>query len=193
MLTMLDLVNELEVGQVIKHLKALNENPNHKAFVAGGWLRDVLNGVTPKDIDIFVVGENLTLDNVKSLNPTQFSMVRTMHNSGNSNFRDDVIGVNQFPEHGVDVICMRVNTVEQVVENFDVSICQIAGVLNGDHIDVYATDDYLDWGRKHVIYQYTDIPTTDNHLDRVRAKYNVELTEATSKPVSLIKIGELHG
>lgn len=165
------------------------------AFVAGGWVRDKMNCVEPKDVDIFVVGNGVSVESVKSINLDYFGITQTFGNSegsGNSGMRDDVIGVLKYDDIDVDIVVMRSTTVDGVVSNFDVSICQVVGLLEGDKISVYATDDYLDWGRKDVIYQYIDILTTQRHLDRVRVKYDVELTPVDSRVQPLIKIGELY-
>lgn len=193
-LNALKMTDTMSVGKVINHLQKLNTN-GVTAFVAGGWVRDYMNAVKPKDIDIFVVGNGVTVDELKSIDIDYFGITRTFGNSessGNSGMREDVVGVVKYDDLDVDIVVMKAPTMEDVVNNFDVSICQIVGVLEGDTISVYATDDYLDWGRKGVIYHYTDIPTTENHLERVRKKYNVELTEILARKMPLVKIGELY-
>ena len=48
-------VNRPHKEEVIELLNKLNKGCNgFKAYVAGGWLRDIDNGIDPKDADIFI-------------------------------------------------------------------------------------------------------------------------------------------
>lgn len=176
----------------LKLLKALNSQPGINAVVAGGWVRDKNNGIEPKDIDIFVMNGNrsfvsYTMEREGFYHDTP----RYYGNYEECDMRDDVEGVLKYKDYDLDIIFMEQDDVEDVILNFDVSVCQIWAQLEGDELVVYATQDYLDWIEKGIVYQYTDIPTTEDHLDRVREKFDVELTPKLSGDMVVVKLGVL--
>lgn len=152
-------------------------------IVAGGWIRDKLNGVEPKDLDIFVLGEpDRHHVEVTMMNCDFHTWNDTPHYYGNyenNDMRDDVVGVTKYKERDLDIIIMKQDSPIEVISNFDVSVCQLYGVLNDGKIDVYATADYMEFLDNGTIYEYTNIPTSEDHLDRVRAKYGKDLTPKT--------------
>lgn len=176
----------------VKLLKSLNKQPGIDAVVAGGWVRDKLNGLEPKDIDIFVMDGNqqfvkYTMEREGFFHDTP----RYYGNYENCDMRDDVEGVLKYKDYDLDIIFMEQLDIEEVVENFDVSVCQVWAVLEGDDLVMYASKDFMDWKEKGIIYQYTDIPTTEDHLNRVREKYDVELTPKLSGDMEVVKLGVL--
>lgn len=167
--------------EVLRDLK----NCGYEAYVAGGFIRDILNGIAPKDVDVFITGQVDGSVSAKVLQRQHGG--RWFRNYGDMDMRDDVHGVLKVDDT-LDIIMMESfkpnatligpNTYDiyDTVKNFDVSICGCFGKLVGDGLEVYVTDDYLDWKDKGIIYHYTNIMTTQNHLDRIKNKFNVELT-----------------
>ena len=166
------------------------------AFVAGGWVRDMFFGIEPKDIDIFVnkgstaVSERVNVEHI--LNSYQYaSNGKWYPNYEHNDMRDDVEGVIKYVSSGLDIVLMKTDTIEDVISNFDVSICQIYAKLIDGKLMMFASKDFMDWGSRKLIYQYTDIPTSDSHLERVRAKFNTELVGKKSGGMVMMEIGEL--
>lgn len=182
------------IDTVTTILKRLNDY-SIPGFVAGGWIRDMVNGIEPKDIDIFVPNGYETFHRqIRScLMYEVIEHPRYYPNYQDFDMRDDVIGVLKYKQSDIDIIIMDHHSVEDIIFNFDVSVCQIYGKLGDSGIDVFASEDYLDWVQRGIIYKYTDIPTTENHLERVRSKFNVELTPKTSDQIkrTISHIGEL--
>lgn len=173
-------------------LSIINRRNSGKAVVAGGWVRDKLNGIEPKDMDIFVMSGNRDLiEHDLELNGF-YGNARYFGNYENCDMRDDVEGVLQYHRLGMDIVFMEQFDIEEVVENFDVSVCQIWAELEDDSLVVYASRDYMDYKERGIIYQYSDIPTTDDHLNRIRAKYGTELTQIKSHEVERVRIGVLN-
>jgi len=149
------------------------------AYLAGGWLRDQDNGIETKDVDIFLTGSD---------HGVRWKVEDMLHydssyygNYNKCDMRDDVIGVLKSEKQGVDVILMEQESIVDIIDNFDTSICQIYGELVDSKLKVYASKEYLDWKDKGIIYAYIDIPTSQDHLDRVEAKFNVKMTPIDSK------------
>ncbi len=165
------------------------------AIVAGGWIRDKLNGVEPNDLDIFVLGNPDRYEVEQAVSYCDFHQwndcPKYYGNYNDCDMRDDVVGVAKYKERDLDIIIMKQRCPIEVISNFDVSVCQLYGILNGDKIDVYASSDYMDFLNDGTVYEYTNIPTSEDHLDRVRAKYKTELTPKVIVPENVVvqKIG----
>jgi hypothetical protein len=105
-----------------------------------------------------------------------------------SNMREDVIGVKKYYCSDLDFVFMEVNEWEKVTENFDVSVCQIMCRLEKGRLNVYASDSYMAHRRgTGDIVRFYPITTSDNHIDRIKAKFGkvvgVHTTDATLKLV----------
>ena len=139
------------------------------AAICGGWIRDIDNNITPKDIDICVLG--VTEDS----NPDIIIEGETgtcFPNYGGMNMRDDVACVIKYYNTDVDIIIMKPDTWEEVTGNFDVSICQIICKLDDDDVmHVFASDSYLGYKKGGPILRFLTIPTCDSHVQRVRDKF----------------------
>lgn len=164
------------VEGIIEFIESLKAK-GMKGFLAGGWLRDQDNGIDTKDVDIFIVDAD---DSTRWDVSPMISYTKYYGNYGECEMRDDVVGVLQSEKNGVDVVMMEQDCIVEIINNFDVSICQIYGEVIDGKLEVYASKEYLDWKEKGIIYQYTDIPTSQDHIDRVEAKFNVKLTPINS-------------
>lgn len=157
----IDLLSKLNTGGV-------------SAYVAGGWLRDIDNGIIPKDADIFVcpsyqveVPCEVIYAVTRDFEP---GVVRTFHpNYEGGQMREDVDYVIKYGK-SYDVVVMKSN-IEDVIRNFDVSICQIYGYFNGDDIKVRVSNEYLEYKKNNVIFQYVNVKTTDDHTNRIKSKF----------------------
>lgn len=192
--------NVMTFDEVVCVLETLNELDNCEACIAGGWLRDKLNGVQPKDVDVFVCGEITRGEIENSLffkyigSPSLMLTPKYYGNYEECDMRDDVVGVLKYEKVNLDIIRMSSKNVEDIIDNFDVSVCQIYGKLNElGQIDVYVSRQYMDWVDHGIIYHYTNIPTSESHLNRVREKYNVDLTPVKYKhgQMEVVKIGTI--
>ena len=158
-----------------------------KAFVAGGYVRDKLLGKETKDIDIFVLQDytrywSTVLD--------MFGMkdrARVIGNYGDMCFREDVEVLIKVDNLNLDILHMKSETIEDVLINFDTSICQCYGVVEDGRLVYYVSEDFMDYINNNIVYKYTNIPTTDDHLKRVKAKIGVEFTDKVSESIELIK------
>jgi hypothetical protein len=137
------------------------------AFIGGGYVRDTLLNVTPKDIDVFVLGHNdLTLA------PYGYDWPSHLGGSGD-NLREDVIGIEKYENKDLDIIYLSQDSYVRACNNFDLSICQCYGILSEDEssIDFYVSEDFEEFQKNNIIYQYSNIKTTQSHIDRVKEKY----------------------
>lgn len=176
-------------------IEALKEVERHgfKAIIAGGWLRDRLNGVEAKDLDIFVLGVHNREDFPFSQQSyvALYDDMRYFGRYDDSVMREDVLGVLKYKSKMIDHVLMKTYTAREVIYNFDVSVCQIWAELEGDRLKVYATQDYMDYVNYGIIYVYTNIPTCESHLERVRLKYNTELIPSTFNNSPIVDMGYL--
>ena len=179
-------------------LREINNIPGTQAYVAGGWVRDKLNGFEPKDIDIFVTGVSTHTEVRNRLMYAPGYFLEAPKYYGNyqeCDMREDVRGVLKYKDSELDIIFMSQLDIVHVIDNFDVSVCQVYGELNEDgEIDVYASKQYLDWIERGIIYRYTNVLTTQDHLDRVQHKFNTELTpiELEQGQLEVVKIGTIY-
>jgi len=150
----------------------------YRAYIAGGYLRDLDNSITPKDVDIFVVGctTDQVLDNILSISRTIVNTAYPCKNYGG--MRDDVLGFIKM--ESMDIICMKSTTIESVVLNFDASLCHIYSTIEGD---VYISQDYAEYVKHGKWFMYNDIITTYSHGARIVDKYGPYST----KPMTLTK------
>jgi len=191
--SLLDIVfhPEITVGDCVEILQHLSDR-GVTAFVAGGWLRDKDQGLSPKDLDIFILNPGgRCIKNIR-VGDAILGSHDLFPNYPESPMRSDVEYVMKYPNHDIDFIVMHSQTIHDVIEHFDLSICQIWGVLVDGHIDVYASKHYNEWNNNKIIYRYTDIPTCDAHLNRVKRKFGVEFTKVVSGDFEAVKIGELN-
>ena len=163
------------------------------AFVAGGYVRDAILNKPQKDIDMFVIGDfdENKIDTAHSIKPNRWGLLTKPYykikNYSNMNIREDVLEIYKFDDLNIDVMVMNCSTIEQVLGNFDLSICQCACVLEGDELVYKVSEDFLDYIKSGTIYRYIDIDTHDNHLDRMKDKFGVDsFTEVNSKPIKLM-------
>lgn len=177
-----------DVDGIIKYLEDL-ESKGITGYLAGGWLRDNDNNIPTKDVDIFITNSD---------HDTRFEIEDMLHykakyhgNYGDSDMRDDVVGVVCSERQGVDVVLMEQDSIVDIIDNFDVSICQIYAELVDGKLEVYASKEYLDWKEKGIIYSYTNIPTSQDHIDRVEAKFKVELTpiDSNKNKIEMVHVG----
>ena len=168
--------------------------------VAGGWLRDIDNGFAPKDIDVFVLDEchNLAIEQELPGDYYWYLNYGAM--------RDDVVGVlkqvqfdldpfmnpdSEYPNM-IDVVMMKSDSWNAVTANFDVSVCQILCKLEGEELVVYASKSYNKFKEGGRIKRFLEVPTCDNHIARVREKFNQPMQQVqTGTDSSLVRIGVL--
>ena len=154
------------------------------AAICGGWLRDIDNNIKPKDIDIFVIGdikyeEVFNPDTVKDIDGHWYGRYE------GSNMRDDVNGVLKLDNNTLDVIFMKQKSWEEVLGNFDVSVCQILCKLDNDNnMKVYCSDSYLEFKKTGKPVRFMQVDTCDGHINRIRKKfgsisYNYESTDSS--------------
>lgn len=133
------------------------------AIVAGGAVRDLALGITPKDIDIFApvedYGAMMTL--VEKLNDTGLGFVLSMidmeaaANSGEVTATEyaawgrgegELIGVaeGQFGKHDVNIVCRKAHntSVTALINSFDVGLCQAAylGGFEYEYTEAFVSD-----------------------------------------------------
>lgn len=153
------------------------------AFIAGGWARDTILGKEPKDMDVFVLN-NLSTNKLDEVFDSHCTII---HNSQYLKMRDEVIALYKYDNLNLDVLLMSNPTIEYVLENFDVSICQAICVLENDKLVYKVSKDFMDYINNRIIYRYTNIPTSDDHLYRVKRKFNItDFVEKESGKVVLI-------
>lgn len=192
------------IKQELKRLEQCNED----VFLAGGCIRDYYFNKPIKDYDIFVLNKNnyceLELHSIYDKNNLTFHTSKFYRNYEDGVMRDDVHGVYQKINWDldfsitldVDYIVMRSSSIEETIFNFDTSICQCYGVLEGDELVYYASEDFLEYERNNVIYFYPDIETCDGHIARVKKKFpNAIYKEKLSKDINrgIVKIGINNG
>lgn len=167
-------VNRPHKEEVIELLNKLNKGCNgFKAYVAGGWLRDIDNGIDPKDADIFIcptqeeeIPHELVYDLTRNF---KTETIRSFHpNYEGGQMREDVSYVIKCDVYDMVVMHTRI---EETIRNFDVSICQIYGFVEDGEIKCVNTRQYDDYKLNNIIWQYDDIKTTDNHIERVKEKF----------------------
>ena len=135
----LDLKVNAEVGSIM----ALISSVAPSAVLAGGYLRDLATGVTPKDLDVFVSEEDYFA-------ATDYLYREGYHctkhlNSGYVCLPAEVDAISDFthPDPSlipVNLVGLRGNlTMDQHVARFDFGICQI-GYRNGE---VFVTDAFM--------------------------------------------------
>lgn len=152
------------------------------AFVSGGFVRDTILGKPIKDIDVFVLhGKRYKFESIDTvlpdvsannlMLPLKYGNYRTIGGSG-TNIREDVLNIEQYPYSQVDVIYLNHITPENACYNFDCSICQCYAILNDNgELEIRVSKDFMDYVNNNIIYLYSDIQTTDSHIDRVKNKY----------------------
>lgn len=163
-----ELINMKETAiEVLKHAKRQGVT----AFIGGGFVRDTLLKREPKDIDIFV----LSCSPFFKLFNLPYSVYGSHTSSGGSgdNLREDVTMVEKYEMSDLDIIYLDQPTIESACYNFDMSICQCYAILSEDESDLvyYVTSDWFSYYTDKIIYQYSNIQTTESHVERVKQKY----------------------
>lgn len=192
---------DARLGEVKDILIKLH-NLGLKAYVAGGFVRDYLNGITPKDIDVFVIGNVHQDDYLKQELLNTFGVGKWYKNYNTMDMRDDVISLLKIDSIDLDIIFMKYYKGDNIfyldkysiidtIRNFDVSLCQCYIQLNNGELEFYVSEDYMDWKNNKICYRYIDVETTDNHLDRVKAKFGIDsfVEKCKNKDLKVVKVG----
>ena len=161
------------------------------AYLAGGCVRDylLLPGTKAKDYDIFISN---TLGNGTYVNTSLFGQGYRVSDDFISNkTRDEVLAVDKYDHVNVDVILMDKSTVEGMIATFDSSICQVWLEVVDGHTVVMCSPDFLHYLVTGDWILYTDIETSQSHVDRLIAKFGVHSIEMESSTFSGIKLGRL--
>ncbi len=162
--------------EVIETLTKLLKSLGYKAIVGGGWIRDVLNGVEPRDIDIFLLNESseeaIDEELIKGLHRFGTS-TKTIRKYGNCKMREDVNFVIKCSEFNADIISVK-GDIYETISSFDTSICQVFGYVVCGKLYVFSSDDYQCWKSDNVVLRYEDLDTRDDHLDRLSRKYKFD-------------------
>lgn len=180
------------------------------ACVAGGWGRDILLGVAPKDIDVFVSPLYLSLETeeVVKLQVTAKDMQEVFQEKSEvvvldadylteSNIRSDVEALIKFEL--VDIICMK-TSLQETISNFDCSVCQCCVILTeaGD-LEFTVSEDFLEFLKSGVIYTYSHTPVREDHKLRLSMKYPSAIWKEKDAPsenyfgVGVIRAEDIHG
>lgn len=98
--------------QVLPQFSALH----HNSYIAGGWPRDMYLGCKPKDIDVWELG---IVDTIwRDLHSDE--LLKGRNYTGGCG----ILGIKQI--EGCDNIFVSFQTIEELLNDFDLSICQIA-------------------------------------------------------------------
>ncbi len=174
---------EEDKATIKKVLTTLNRYFNrvgstNRAYVAGGWLRDYLLGVEPKDIDIFIASPSKAPFSTSSYTSNvlfdhygwKVNCHLTSEYVENSSLREEVDYLLKYTSEDVDVIGMKTGLFE-FLNNFDMSICQVYGELVDGEIKIYASKEFTDFKKDKIIHQYEHILQREDHVARVVEKY----------------------
>lgn len=171
---------KMEQKEVILDVLAKAKQQGVNAFLGGGWVRDTLLGKTPKDVDIFVLGEQSTF-------LTKYFPKHVTHHpldvgasygksvdyggSGDS-IREDVDKIEKYDIGDLDIIYMKHSTILSACSSFDSSICQCYAILDEEgNLCYYVSDDFKEYEDNNTIYFYSDIQTTEGHIERIKSKF----------------------
>lgn len=193
-------------------LSATEQATECQAAICGGYLRDLDHGIESKDIDIFLLAQEVddichtvlepldlflqagglvatSFEDENGL-PTRSPQVFFNSASG-SNMRDDVIGVKKYYEEELDFVVMQADNWPQITKNFDVSICQIVCRLEEGKLNIYASDSYMAHKKgEGEILRFYPVPTCDSHVARIKAKFG-KVTGVYTTDDTLNLVGEL--
>lgn len=163
-----------QLDTIFRVLEIFDDNGFPEVFVGGGWVRDVVSGVTPRDIDIFVKDYHIDNDPHMEdvLRGAFWCDPKYMPNYENSSFREDVNFVLNIPSHEVDIISVK-GDMRETISKFDTSICQIAAKLVDGELVVSCTKDFESWANDGEIYRYVDLVTREAHLDKIKDKFGI--------------------
>lgn len=161
------------------------KNLGMDAVVAGGYVRDNILGKNIKDVDYFILNcEERERDIELELSDIESEY----DNYGNMNVRDDVLKIIKTKD-GDDYICMK-DDLHSTLRNFDCSICQACIFVDArDNLQVRVSKDFMDYILSNTIYFYSDIKTSESHIERVRDKFpNAVYKDKESEEVRFIPL-----
>lgn len=173
-------------------------------FIGGGWVRDVLFGIIPKDIDVFLAYRTDNFAYEPTNLPNNFKM-KVCLNADYGAFRDGVLYLEKFEDiyandttdvgTTVDILHMLSSgvvsnsAINDIVSGFDCSICQVYAkveligdmISSQDGLCFYVSSHFLEGYKNRVIYHYEDIPVREDHRDRMIAKFPDYTWESKTK------------
>lgn len=159
------------------------------AVLAGGCLRDLWNGIKPKDVDVFIPVQLVTetIDNpfgpafteqsypieqyeekLQQLFPTAECIAQAFYGRGNAELERTILSVWHVTHNGIEYdIIFIADAVD--ITTFDINICQISC----DGTDLFYTDDFVHGTVKREL-KVMNINRTDRNmkrLERMKLKY----------------------
>jgi len=175
-------LNQKYVGNPEVLLQGLKKK-NLDAYIAGGYTRDAILNRSPKDLDIFIVNsDNYTkedLEQIYTAENSPFSGCRFFPNYLDSHLRDDVFCVYKDDVNCIDYIIMNTTTIEEVIFNFDASICQCYAKLEDGKLNYYVSGRFKHYQQTGIIEVYTDVPSTEDHIERLKSKFPKAILQKT--------------
>lgn len=168
-----------QVCEIMKHIEDISDD-TVKLYVAGGYLRDTMNGLPPKDVDIMVVpnkGESVDAWDMSGiLGCTEFHVRKEWLEE--CQYMSDmqkrgVVGLIMGEYNGVEVQFILYDdymTQEQVTHDMDINICQIT--MDSDS-NVVESDNFVAGFANNEItlhHEYSE-KRKQSRIDRMVAKY----------------------
>lgn len=168
-----------QVRQILEHVEK-ESNGDFKCYVSGGYLRDIMNGITPKDVDVMVIPtiedffEWHDLEEV--LDSTEFHCERSL--------RDECKYMSDMKERGVCglflgeynsvevqfILYNNVLTQQELTEDMDINICQISMASDGTIVE---SDNFVEGfaTNKLTIHHEYDEARAEKRIERMIEKY----------------------
>lgn len=194
------LMLNLDIPQAYQDMLLAVRQVFPSAIIAGGSLRDLHYGKTPKDVDIFIHGGgsfdmdmlDADLEELYKVIGKPVDIFEQDIEYGSNNSRDVVLILKYLiDEVAYDIIfqtsttvSISGNNVEDIIGSFDMSICQIA--FNGEVTDI--TQGYLDTYRHKVIHMLRVDDRSDSRIARIKEKFpdfTVKMPSSRTTPVEL--------
>lgn len=166
-----------QVREVLEHVED-ETNGQFKLYLAGGYLRDVLNGVTPKDIDVMVVPveDSDAYDFEWCLTDTEFHTEKQL--------LEECQYMSDMSSRGVSALFMgsyngddlqfivydKIMTQEQVTLDMDINLCQITMDSSGF---IHESDNFIEGFAENKItlhHEYSE-KRAQQRVERMLSKY----------------------
>lgn len=175
--------------------RVLDFSKKTKGNLVGGAIRDMylFKDISQvKDLDVFYSSpydEDGILEKAENLGEWIHLSKGALETS---NVRDNVNSITKFNNGLLDLVFCKETCVRDIVKAFDSSICQAwieHSPCGTPHL--YVSKDFLDYAIFRKWYVYEDVPTTQNHLDRLVAKFGPYKTKPTCK-MKVYDMGDLN-
>lgn len=147
-----------------------NGFPQQRAIITGGFVRDILSGVQPKDIDIVALPMPIDIQYRLDEFMAEQGYTHDYHTMSSGHILPTgVEGILTFTKEGA--LTIDIVVVNDIAQRLYMTTCNAAKVYINDKLEVYGTDSFVDFLNGTLMFYTGHGNWSLDYQNRVHSKY----------------------